>query len=313
MANRIDLATCQVLIRRVFDCYTLDNNGNIRNDFFNLNRAQVRQRFANVNLQEFAEIEANPRGWRMIHDFISRKRPPNTRTNINALDALLREVQYDEIMNFCLEEFQEETDDRLLAFVRLSEMFQQILPYYENKMVMAQEAIRLLECYERQRARLPQFLTEFYVGDVIKEAGIELSRDILAKHRQLIRSLNAFYHYGPTDLAQELQAWVLRCNVNPLLNNFDINLIRHAVRNNDWQGIHHVSNRELSLIDFPAISNLLDADLVVISMCKLGGSSTSLVNLSIILVITSIKAGNNQYDAGSYQIVRNLALLKNQC
>ena len=149
MANRIDLATCQVLIRRVFDCYTLDNNGNIRNDFFNLNRAQVRQRFANVNLQEFAEIEANPRGWRMIHDFISRKRPPNTRTNINALDALLREVQYDEIMNFCLEEFQEETDDRLLAFVRLSEMFQQILPYYENKMVMAQEAIRLLECYER--------------------------------------------------------------------------------------------------------------------------------------------------------------------
>ena len=49
------------------------------------------------------------------------------------------------------------------------------------------------------------------------------------------------------------------------------------------------------------------------SMGKLGGSSTSLVNLSIILVITSIKAGNYQYDAGSYQIVQNLALLKNQC
>ena len=155
MANRIDLGTCQVLLRRLFECFTLDANGHIRNDFFNLNRAQVRQRFANVNLQEFAEIDPSPRGWRMIFDFISRKRPPNTRTNINALDTLLREVQYEDIMQFCLDEFQDETDDRLLAFVRLIEMFTQILPYYENKMVMAQEAVRLLECYERQRARLP--------------------------------------------------------------------------------------------------------------------------------------------------------------
>ena len=264
MANRIDLPTCQVLIRRILQCFTFDAGGDIQNDFFNLNRNQARERFANVNLQEFADIDGTPRGWRMIFDFITRKRPPNTRTNVNALDTLLREVQYEEIMQYCLDEFQNVTDDRLVAFARLIEMFQLVLPYYEDKMAMAQEAIRLLESYERQRARLPQFLTEFYVGDVIKEAGIELSRDILAKHRQLIRALNAFYHCSPTNLAPETQAWVPRCNVVLQRNVFDINILRNAVRNNDWQGIHLASNRELSLIDFPDLSNLLDADLTVI-------------------------------------------------
>ena len=264
MANRIDLPTCQVLIRRILQCFTFDAGGDLRNDFFNLNRNQARERFANVNLQEFADIDGTPRGWRMIFDFITRKRPPNTRTNVNALDTLLREVQYEEIMQYCLDEFQNVTDDRLVAFARLIEMFQLVLPYYEDKMAMAQEAIRLLESYERQHARLPQFLTEFYVGDVIKEAGIELSRDILAKHRQLIRALNAFYHCSPTNLAPETQAWVPRCNVVLQRNIFDINILRNAVRNNDWQGIHLASNRELSLIDFPDLSNLLDADLTVI-------------------------------------------------
>ena len=54
------------------------------------------------------------------------------------------------------------------------------------------------------------------------------------------------------------------------------------------------------------LANILD----IFSMGNLGGSSTSLVKISIILVITSIKAGNYQHDAGSYQLVQNFALLR---
>ena len=66
MALRLDLPTSQALIRRILDCLTIDANGDIHNDFFSLTRAQVRQRFAPVNLQEFNEIEPNPMGWRLL-------------------------------------------------------------------------------------------------------------------------------------------------------------------------------------------------------------------------------------------------------
>ena len=261
---RLDLPTSQALIRRILECLTIDANGDIHNDFFSLTRAQVRQRFANVNLQEFNEIEPNPMGWRLLYDSITRRRPPNTRTNVNALDTLLREVQYDPVIQFALDEFQDETDDRFMAMIRLVEMFQEVLPYYEAKMMYGLEVVRILELYERQRTRLPQFLTEFYVGDVVKEAGIELSREILGKHRQLARALNAYYRHGPAELPPPVRAWVPRCNINLQLNIFDINILRTAIRDDNWQGIHLISNRELSLIDFPQLTVLHDADLVVI-------------------------------------------------
>ena len=155
-------------------------------------------------------------------------------------------------------------DDRFITMVRLTEMFQEVLPYYEAKMMYGLEVVRILELYERQRTRLPQFLTEFYVGDVVKEAGIELSREVLGKHRQLARALNAYYRQGPAELPQEVRAWVPRCNIHLQLNIFDINILRTAIRNDNWQGIHLVSIRELSLIDFPQLTILHDADLVVI-------------------------------------------------
>ena len=80
--------------------------------------------------------------------------------------------------------------------------------------------------------------------------------------------------------------------------------------------VDHVEETKLSQPKhIPACRSVFDLNFIFHfdSMCKLGGSSTSLVNLSIILVITSIKAGNYQYDAGSYQIAQKLTLLKNQC
>ena len=263
----MDLPTCQLMLRNVLGCLAINNNGDIRNDFFDLTRDQVRHRFANLNLHDFAHIEPSPAGWRMIYDYITRKRPPNTRTNINAIDTLLREVQYDPVMQFALNEFQHLTDDRLIAFVSLLEKFRDILPYYEEKMGAAQDATTTLEMYERHRTSLPQFLTEFYVGDVSKQEGIELSRDILQRHRNLTRSLNEFFRLAPGNVLPEVNdrmAWIARFNTNFLNNVFDINLMRNAAGNQDWQNIHLYSNRELSIIDFAALSVLLNADLGII-------------------------------------------------
>ena len=225
----MNLPTCQLMLRNVLNCLTINNNGDIRNDFLNLTHAQARHRFANLNLQEFAHIEASPAGWRMIYDYITRKRPPNTRTNINALDVLLREAQYDPVIQFALNEFQDVTDDRLIAFISLLEKFKDILPYYEEKMGAAQEATLTLEMYERERAALPQFLTAFYVGDVTKQEGIELSRNILQRHRNLTRSLNEFFRLGPGNVLPQVNdrmAWIRRFNTNFLNNNLDTNSVQ---------------------------------------------------------------------------------------
>ena len=263
----MDLPTCQLMLRNLLGCLTINNNGDLRNDFFNLTNEQVRHRFANLDLQDFAHIEASPAGWRMLYDYITRKRPPNTRTNINALDTVLREVQYDPVIQFALNEFQNVTDDRLIAFISLLEKFQDILPYYEEKMGAAQEATTTLEMYERRRTSLPQFLTGFYVGDVSKQEGIELSRDILQRHRNLSRSLNEFFRLGPANVlprVNDRMQWITRFNTNFQNNVFDTNLMRNAAENREWQNIHLYSNRELSIIDFAAVSVLLNADLGII-------------------------------------------------
>ena len=265
MAQRMDLASCQTLMRNILGGFTIVN-GDLRNDFFELTRNQARQRYGNLNIAEFLTIDADPTNWRLIYDFITRKRPPNTRNNIIALDVLLREAQYDGIIQFALNEFQDHTDDRMIAFVMLIHGFTDVLPYYEEKMSLAAECTTRLENYERERARLPQFITDFYVGDVQRPAGISLSRDILQLHRDLVGSLNEYFRCTPNNSIPEIEnslAWVTRFGTN-LQQAIDLDIVRVAVRQGIWQNIHLFSNRELSSLDFPVLQNLLTIDLQAI-------------------------------------------------
>ena len=133
MNHRLDMNAYTVLMIGVLHCLHRNANGDIRNDFLSSTQAVLRQRFGAVNGLEQATPSLNT--WTAIYECLTRRRPPLTRANINAADALLREEEYADQVQFALNEFQE--DDRLTALLMLTKSFEDTTPYYEEKMELA--------------------------------------------------------------------------------------------------------------------------------------------------------------------------------
>ena len=150
MGQRLDMNAYSALIRGTLRGLVINQDGDLRNDFLSTTSAVLRQRFANVN--GFEHVAPDPNSWAMIYECLTRRKPPLTRANINAADALLREEEFTDLIQFALNEFQE--DDRLTALVMLVKAFGEFMPYYEEKRELFRQFLIEKDAYDEEIGKL---------------------------------------------------------------------------------------------------------------------------------------------------------------